>query len=56
VQREAMATVNVLEHRPDLIKLFPHLMAVLGSVIAIMSAENAEHKARVAGGAASAST
>jgi len=55
-QREAMATVNVLEHRPDLIKLFPHLMAVLGSVIATMSAENAELKARVAGEAASAGT
>ena len=30
-QREAMATMSVLEHRPDLLKLALDLMAVLGS-------------------------
>ena len=31
VQREAMATMGVLEHRADLIKLFLKLMAVVGT-------------------------
>ena len=33
-QREAMATMSVLEQRPDLFKLALDLMAVQGSVIA----------------------
>jgi len=44
-----MATIGVLERRPDLMQLALTLMTVLGSVIA---AENAVLKAREAGGAA----
>ena len=53
-QREAMVTMCVLEHRPDLIKIFLDLIAVLGSVIAALSAEIAELRARGDGEAAGA--
>jgi len=41
-----MATMSMLEHRPDLIKLCLDVVTVLGSVIATLSAENAELKSR----------
>jgi len=41
-----MATMSMLEHRPDLIKLFLDVVTMLGSVIATLSAENDELKAR----------
>jgi len=49
-----MVTMCVLEHRPDLIKIFLDLIAVLGSVIAALSAEIAELRARGDGEAAGA--
>jgi len=36
-QREAMATMGMLEHHPHLMKLALDLMAVLGSVIGIVA-------------------
>jgi len=38
--------MSMLEHRPDLIKLCLDVVTVLGSVIATLSAENAELKSR----------
>jgi len=50
-QREAMATMGELEHRPDLIKLSHTLMAVLGTVYEVALAAALEWQVSGGGGA-----
>jgi len=54
VQREAMVTMGVLEHRPDLIKLSLQLMAVFARLCGTFAAETAALNAQAAGGVAGA--